>query len=141
MVLWIFKKHRKDGFLTVAIAAPAKLPDVPTVGKDSYSTKCVVGERCEYLIDASWDEIRASFEAQLVKNAPANEGDLGWEDPLEKGKAPHSSILAWRIPWTVYSPWGHKESDTAEWLSLSLSPKIGEVSGEVCNMEVTLLDV
>ena len=42
---------------------------------------------------------------------------LGWEDPLEKGKATHSSILAWRIPWTVY-PWGHKESDTTERLSL-----------------------
>ena len=28
-------------------------------------------------------------------------GDLGWEDPLEEGKAIHSSILAWRIPWTV----------------------------------------
>ena len=28
---------------------------------------------------------------------------LGWGDPLEKGKATHSSILAWRIPWTVYS--------------------------------------
>ena len=28
---------------------------------------------------------------------------LGWEDPLEKGKAAHSSILAWRIPWTVQS--------------------------------------
>ena len=28
---------------------------------------------------------------------------LGWEDPLEKGKATHSSILAWRIPWTVQS--------------------------------------
>ena len=37
---------------------------------------------------------------------------LGWEDPLEKGKATHSSILAWRIPWT--SLWGHKESDTTE---------------------------
>ena len=33
---------------------------------------------------------------------------LGWEDPLEKGKATHSSILARRIPWTVY-PWGCKE--------------------------------
>ena len=39
---------------------------------------------------------------------------LGWEDPLEKGKATHSSILAWKIPWTVY-PWGRKESDTAKW--------------------------
>ena len=28
-------------------------------------------------------------------------GDLGWEDSLEKGKATHSSVLAWRIPWTI----------------------------------------
>ena len=42
---------------------------------------------------------------------------LGWEDPLEKGRATHSSILAWRIPW------GHEESDTAKLLSLSLSFK------------------
>ena len=45
---------------------------------------------------------------------------------LEKGMATHSSILAWRIPWTEkslvgYSPWGHKESDMAEWLSLTHS--------------------
>ena len=43
--------------------------------------------------------------AQLVKNPPAMQEtwvrSLGWEDPLEKGKATHSSILAWRIPWTV----------------------------------------
>ena len=56
--------------------------------------------------------------AQLVKGAPEMgetwDQSLGWEDPLEKGKASHSSILAWRIPWTVYSPWGRKESDTTE---------------------------
>ena len=45
---------------------------------------------------------------------------LGWEDPLEKGTATHSSILAWRIPWTMCSQWGRKESDTTERLSLSL---------------------
>ena len=46
---------------------------------------------------------------------------LGWEDPLEKGKATHSSILAWRILYSIlYSPWGCKESDTTERLSLSL---------------------
>ena len=60
--------------------------------------------------------------AQLVKNPPAIwetwVQSLGWEDPLEKGKATHSSILAWRIPWTVYSPWDRKESDTTERLSL-----------------------
>ena len=46
---------------------------------------------------------------------------LDWEDPLEKGKDTHSSILAWRIPWTVYSPipWVHKELYTTEPLSLS----------------------
>ena len=43
----------------------------------------------------------------------------GWEDPLEKGMATHSNILAWRIPWTeepgrLYSPWGGTESDTTE---------------------------
>ena len=61
--------------------------------------------------------------AQLVKNPPAIRKtwvqSLGWEDPLGKGMATHSSILAWRIPWTVY-PWGHKESDTTEQISLSL---------------------
>ena len=42
--------------------------------------------------------------AQLVKNLPAMREtwvrSQAWEDPLEKGKAPNSSILAWRIPWT-----------------------------------------
>ena len=41
------------------------------------------------------------------KESSCNVGDLGlipgWEDPLEKGKAIHSSILAWKIPWTVQS--------------------------------------
>ena len=45
--------------------------------------------------------------AQLVKNLSAMQETwvqlLGWEDPLEEGKATHSSILAWRIPWTVSS--------------------------------------
>ena len=43
----------------------------------------------------------------MVKNPPANAGDsrnmvrsLGWEDPLEQEMATHSSVLAWKIPWT-----------------------------------------
>ena len=36
----------------------------------------------------------------MIKNPPANTGALGREDPLEKGMATHSSILAWEIPWT-----------------------------------------
>ena len=47
---------------------------------------------------------RASLVAQMIKNLPAVLGtkvrSLGWEDPLEKGMATHSSILVWRIPWT-----------------------------------------
>ena len=55
---------------------------------------------------------------------------LGWEDPLEKGVATHSSIFAWRIPMdrslVGYSPWGCKESDTTEWLSafLPITPMV-----------------
>ena len=64
----------------------------------------------------------ASPVAQLVKNPPTMWKTwiqfLGWEDPQEKGKSTHSSILAWKIPWSC--PWGHKESDTTEQLSLSL---------------------
>ena len=60
--------------------------------------------------------------AQLVKNLPAmwetRVPSLGWEDSLEKGKATLSSILTWRIPWTVYSPWACKELDRTERLSL-----------------------
>ena len=62
----------------------------------------------------------ASLVTQLIKNPPAMLKtwvlSLGWEVPLEKGKATHSSILAWRILWTVCSG---KDSDTTEQLSLS----------------------
>ena len=56
------------------------------------------GEGRGYPLQYSW----ASLVAQLVKNPPAMwetwVRSLGWEDPLEKGSATHSSILAWRIP-------------------------------------------
>ena len=70
-----------------------------------------------YPLQYSW----ASLVAQLVKNPPAMQTyvqSLGWEDPLEKGKAIHSSILPWRIQ-GLYSPWGHKESDMTEQFSLT----------------------
>ena len=64
--------------------------------------------------------------AQTIKSMPVMQEtqlqSLDQEDPLEKGMATHSSILAGRIPWTEepvgYSPWGHKESDTTEKLTL-----------------------
>ena len=61
-----------------------------------------------------------SLVAQMIKNLPAMQEtqvqSLGWEDPLEKGMATHSSILAWRIPWTEepggLQSMGRKELDT-----------------------------
>ena len=58
----------------------------------------------------------------MVKNLPAVQEmwvrSLDWEDPLEEGMATHSSILAWKIPWTEepggLQSWGHKESDMTE---------------------------
>ena len=54
-----------------------------------------------------WRTLRASLVAQLVKNLPAVQEtrvrSLGWEDPLEKEMATHSSILAWKISWTEKS--------------------------------------
>ena len=59
------------------------------------------GEGIGYTLQYSW----ASLVAQLVKNPSAMRvtcvQSLGWENPLEKGKATHSGILAWRIRWTV----------------------------------------
>ena len=59
------------------------------------------GEGIGYTLQYSW----ASLVAQLVKNLPAMWDtwvlSLGWENPLEKGKGTHFSILAWRILWTV----------------------------------------
>ena len=66
-----------------------------------FSLSCI-GEGNGNPLQCSW----ASLVAQLVKNPPAVQEtwvqSLGWEDPPEKGKATHSSILAWRIPWTVH---------------------------------------
>ena len=61
------------------------------------------GEGIGYPLQYSW----AFIVAQLVKNPPTMQESwvrsLGWEDPLEKGKATNSSILAWRIPWVAKS--------------------------------------
>ena len=64
--------------------------------------------------------VNYGFPFTIVKNLSAMwetwVRSLGREDPLEKGMATHSGILAWRIPRTEepvgYSPWDHKESDT-----------------------------
>ena len=67
------------------------------MGWESQST----AEGTGYPLQYSW----ASLVAQLLKNLHAMQEtwvqSLDWDDPLEKGKATHSSILAWKIPWTL----------------------------------------
>ena len=77
--------------------------------------------------------------AQTVKNLPAVREtwvqSLGWEDPLQKGMATHSSILAWTIPWTEepgrLQSMGLQESDTTETLTLQQIRRRGFVVQEV----------
>ena len=61
---------------------------------------------------------QASLMAQTVKNLPAMQEtwllSLGWEDPLEKGMATHSSVLAWRIPWR--GAWWATIHGVAQWV-------------------------
>ena len=58
-------------------------------------------------IEWFYENLWASLVAKMVKHLSAmletSVRSLGWEDPLEKGKATHSSILAWRNPWTIQS--------------------------------------
>ena len=75
------------------------------------------GEGMGFQLQYSW----ASLVVQLVKNLPAMREiwvrSLGWEDPLEKGKA--TTPVFWPGEFHgLYSPWGHKESDMTERLSL-----------------------
>ena len=96
--------------LLLALSSVMGFPD-SSVGKESACNSgdlCLIpglerspGEGKGYPFPYSW----ASLVAQLVKNPPAMQEtwvrSLGWGHPLEKGKATHSSILAWRIPGTV----------------------------------------
>ena len=83
------------------------------------------GEGIGYPFWYSW----ASLVAQLVKNPPAIwetwVWSLGWEDPLEKGKATHSSILAWRIPWTMWSMGSQRVG--LNWVTLTFRCKTGSL--------------
>ena len=67
---------------------------------------------------ASYMDYVGFLVSQTVKNAPAMQEtwiqSLGWEDPLEKGMAIHSSFLAWRIPWTQET--GGLQSMGSQWV-------------------------
>ena len=98
----IFKKNPTKSL--VSFAKGLGFPDT-SVGKESTchagDPSSIPGEGIGYPLQYSW----ASLVAQVIKHLPAMREtwvqSLGWEDPQEKGKATHSSILAWRIPWTV----------------------------------------
>ena len=71
-------------------------------------------KECEYIVNKFGFYIEGSWEPFMIfnglcpcgsadKESAYSVGDLGWEDPLEKGEAIHSSILAWRIPGTIQS--------------------------------------
>ena len=66
--------------------------------------------------------LQAFLVAQTVKNVPAEQEargqSLGWEDSLQKGTDIHSSILAWRIPWTE-EPGGLQSMELQSWTRLS----------------------
>ena len=94
---------------------------IPWLGRSS-------GKGIGYPLQYSW----ASLVAQLVKNLPVIQEtlvlSLVWEDPLEKGKATHSRILANSGEFHIlYSPWGCKESDMTEWLSLHFTSSLERV--------------
>ena len=59
------------------------------------------GEGIGYPLQYSWDSLLAQLVKNLLAMREAWVRSQCWEDSLEKGKATHSSILTWRIPWTV----------------------------------------
>ena len=87
-----------EGFPVSSVGkeSTCKAGDSGSISGSGRSTREEIGYPLQY----SW----ASLVTQLVKNLPAMwetwVRSLGWEDPLEKGKVTHSSILAWSIPWT-----------------------------------------
>ena len=91
-------------YSTSQAALLAQLVKKSTCNAGDPGSICVLercpGEGIGYMLQYSW----VSLVTQTVKNLPAMQEpcirSLGWADPLEEGIATHSSILAWRIPWT-----------------------------------------
>ena len=98
------RKPYKGNFINMGFAVVSDSKESSCNAGDSSSipgSGRSTGEGIGYPLQYSW----ASMVAQLVRNTPAIwetwVRSLGWEDPLEKGTATHSSILAWRIPQAV----------------------------------------
>ena len=120
---WINNRNKGQSKWNALESSPNHPPQPQSMEKLS-SVKPIpgakkVGDCCLLIFNSIYVIFRASLVAQTVKNPPARPEtwvpSLGWEDPLEEGMATHSSILAWRIPWTEepseLQTRGCKESD------------------------------
>ena len=101
---FVSEKEFIDGSKSMAYSQPLCHTSHPEIKKGMvFSSSKPTNLIYKYAVQQYW----ASLVAQLVKNPPVMREtwvqSLGWKDPLEKGKATHTSILAWRIPWTVLS--------------------------------------
>ena len=67
----------------------------------SYMFQTFLPETNGLCFDKTWWQCLGFPDGSADKGSAYNVGELGWEDPLEKGTVIYSSILAWRIPWTV----------------------------------------
>ena len=116
-------RNRRAALIAQLVKNPLAMQEtgpslIPGLGRSA-------GEGIGYPLQYSW----ASLVAQLVKNLPAMRENwvwsLGWEDPLEKGTATHSSILAWRIPWTVKSIGSQRVGHN--WVAFTLPSEIDKL--------------
>ena len=96
--IWKTQQWPQDWKMSVFIPNPKK---GNAKEYSNYRTIAFISQASKVMLKTHQE---ATTVAQLVKNLPALwetwVRSLGWEDPLEKGKATHSSILAWRISWT-----------------------------------------
>ena len=106
-MLWLYKETRQSSSRQEEIICQLACGNAGQKIQTYGLRQCVQRKQKHFksevlTLDFNFQVLRASLVAQLVKNPPAMQEtwirSLGWEDPLEKGKATHSSILAWRIP-------------------------------------------
>ena len=97
--LWLYRQELGFPDSSVGKEFTCNAGDHGLIPRSGRSTREGIGYSLQY----SW----VSLVPQLMKNLPAMQEtwvqSLGWKDPLEKATATHSSILAWRIPWTIQS--------------------------------------